>query len=99
MYDSFMLEALAIEIGGAATGEAIDANMKKVTTGEVQCLGFEECVKALRSGKTIQYMGVSGPLQFNEYNNVIAPYAILIAEGDHWAVYKFYSADELKTDQ
>lgn len=99
MYNSFMLEALAIEIGGAATGDAINTSMKKVTTGEVQCWGFEECVKALRSGKTIQYMGVSGPLQFNEYNNVIAPYAILIAEGDHWKVFKFYSADELKTDQ
>lgn len=99
MYNSFILEALAIEIGGKATGEAINANMKKVTTGEVQCLGFEECVKALRSGKTIQYMGVSGPLQFDQYNNVIAPYAILIAEGDHWKVFKFYSADQLKPAQ
>ncbi len=95
MYDSFILEALAIEIGGKATGEAINANMKKVTTGEVQCWGFEECAKALRSGKTIQYMGVSGPLQFNDYNNVIAPYAILITENDHWKVFKFYTAAEL----
>ncbi len=99
MYDSFILEALAIEIGGAATGEAINASMKKVTTGEVKCLGFEECVKALRSGKTIQYMGVSGPLQFDEYNNVIAPYQIYITENDHWKVFKFYPADQLTTSQ
>ena len=95
MYDSFMLEALAIEIGGAATGEAINANMKKVTTGEVKCYGFEECAKAIRAGKTIQYMGVSGPLQFNDHNNVVAPYAILIADNDHWKVFKFYPASEL----
>lgn len=95
MYDSFILEALAIEIGGKATGEAINANMKKVTTGEVKCTGYEECVKAVRAGKTIQYMGVSGPLQFNQYNNVIAPYAILIADNDHWKVFKFYPADQL----
>ncbi|HEX7974315.1 MAG TPA: hypothetical protein VF498_07895, partial [Anaerolineales bacterium] len=99
MYDSFIMEALAIEIGGKATGEAINASMSKVTTGSVQCTGYEECVKALRSGKTIQYMGVSGPLQFNKYNNVIAPYAILITDNDHWKVFKFYPASELKTDQ
>jgi branched-chain amino acid transport system substrate-binding protein len=96
LYDSFILEALAIEIGGAATGEVINANMKKVTTGEVQCLSFQECLTALREGKTIQYMGVSGPLQFNKYNNVVAPYTMLITEGDHWKVFKFYSADNFK---
>jgi branched-chain amino acid transport system substrate-binding protein len=96
LYDSFILEALAIEIGGAATGEAINASMKKVTTGEVKCLSYEECVKALREGKTIAYQGVSGPLQFNKYNNVTAPWTILIAENDHWKVFKFYSADNFK---
>jgi branched-chain amino acid transport system substrate-binding protein len=96
LYDSFIMEALAIEIGGAATGEAINASMKAVTTGEVQCISYADCVKALREGKTIQYMGVSGPLQFNKYNNVVAPYTMLITEGDHWAVFKFYSADNFK---
>jgi len=93
LYDAFILEALAIEIGGNATGEAINANMKKVTTGEVQCLYFAECVKAIREGKTIQYMGVSGPLQFNKYNNVVAPWSILQAEGNGWKIFKFYTAD------
>jgi branched-chain amino acid transport system substrate-binding protein len=93
LYDAFILEALAIEIGGEATGEAINANMKKVTTGDVQCLSFAECLKALREGKTIQYMGVSGPLQFNKYNNVVAPWSILQAEGEGWKIFKFYTAD------
>lgn len=93
LYDAFILEALAIEIGGEATGEAINANMKKVTTGEVKCISFEECVKVLREGKTIQYVGVSGPLQFNKYNNVVAPWQILQAEGDAWKNFKFYTAD------
>lgn len=93
LYDSFILEALAIEIGGQATGEAINANIKKVTTGEVQCLSFADCVKAIREGKTIQYMGVSGPLQFNQFNNVVAPWSILQAEGDGWKIFKFYTAD------
>ncbi len=96
LYDAFILEALAIEIGGAATGEAINANMKKVTTGEVKCLSFKECVDAIRAGKTIAYQGVSGPLQFNKYNNVTAPWVILQAEGDHWITYKFYTADNFK---
>jgi branched-chain amino acid transport system substrate-binding protein len=93
LYDSFILEALAIEIGGKATGEAINANMKKVTTGEVKCLSFAECLSAIRAGKTIQYMGVSGPLQFNKYNNVVAPWSILQAEGNGWKIFKFYTAD------
>jgi hypothetical protein len=70
--------------------------MKKVTTGEVQCLSFAECLTAIRAGKTIQYMGVSGPLQFNQYNNVVAPWSILQAEGDGWKVFKFYTADNFK---
>ena len=98
LYDSFILEALAVEIGGAATGEAINANMKKVTTGETQCISYADCVKALREGKTIRYVGVSGPLQFNQYNNVVAPYTMLITEGDHWKVFKFYSADNFKLE-
>lgn len=93
LYDAFILEALAIEIGGEATGEAINANMKMVTTGENQCLSFAECVQLIREGMTIQYMGVSGPLQFNKYNNVVAPWSILQAEGEGWKVFKFYTAD------
>jgi branched-chain amino acid transport system substrate-binding protein len=93
LYDAFILEALAIEIGGEATGEAINANMKKVTTGDTQCLSFAECQKALREGKTIRYVGVSGPLQFNKYNNVVAPWVILQAEGEGWKTFKFYTAD------
>lgn len=93
LYDAFILEALAIEIGGKATGEAINANMKKVTTGEVKCLSFAECLSAIRAGKTIQYMGVSGPLQFNKNNNVVAPWSILQAEGNGWKIFKFYTAD------
>ncbi len=96
LYDSFIIEALAIEIGGKATGEAINANMKKVTTGDVQCVSFADCLKALREGKTIRYMGVSGPLQFNKYNNVTAPWVILQAEGDAWKTFKFYTADNFK---
>jgi branched-chain amino acid transport system substrate-binding protein len=93
LYDSFIVEALAIQIGGAATGEAINANMKKVTTGDTQCISFADCMTALKAGKTIRYMGVSGPLQFNKYNNVVAPWVILQAEGDHWTTFKFYTAD------
>jgi ABC-type branched-subunit amino acid transport system substrate-binding protein len=96
LYDSFIMEALAIQIGGEATGEAINANMKAVTTGENQCLSYEECMALLKEGKTIQYMGVSGPLQFNSHNNVTAPWVILQAEGDHWVTYKFYTADNFQ---
>ncbi len=93
LYDAFILEALAIAIGGKADGETINANMKKVATGETQCLSYAECLAAVKAGKTIRYMGVSGPLQFNKYNNVVAPWSILIAEGDGWKVFKFYTAD------
>jgi branched-chain amino acid transport system substrate-binding protein len=93
LYDSFILEALAIEIAGEATGEAINAHMHEVTTGAVECISYEACKAELAKGNTIKYMGVSGPLQFNQYNNVTAPWVILQAEGDHWVTYKFYTAD------
>jgi branched-chain amino acid transport system substrate-binding protein len=93
LYDSFILEALAIQIAGEATGVAINDHMREVTTGDVQCISYEACLAELNKGNTIQYMGVSGPLQFNQYNNVTAPWVILAAEGEAWVVFKFYSAD------
>lgn len=96
LYDSFIVEALAIQIGGKASGEAINASMKKVTTGETKCISYEECMKALKENKTIQYVGVSGPLQFNNNNNVTAPWVILQADGEKWKVFKFYKADNFK---
>jgi branched-chain amino acid transport system substrate-binding protein len=93
LYDSFILEALAIEIAGVATGEAINSHMHEVTTGDVECISYEACKAELVKGNTIKYIGVSGPLQFNKYNNVTAPWVILQAEGDHWVTFKFYTAD------
>jgi branched-chain amino acid transport system substrate-binding protein len=93
LYDSFILEALAIQIAGVATGEAINAHMHEVTTGDVECISYEACKAELAKGNTIKYIGVSGPLQFNKYNNVTAPWVILQADGDHWVTYRFYTAD------
>ena len=92
LYDSFIMEALAIQIAGEASGTAINEHMHEVTTGEVGCISYGDCRSELMRGHTIRYKGVSGPLQFNQYNNVVAPWTILIANGDNWEVFKFYSA-------
>jgi ABC-type branched-subunit amino acid transport system substrate-binding protein len=60
--------------GGAVTGEAVDMNLAKVASppGEV-VRTFAEGVKLLSEGQDINYEGVSGTIDFNEFGNVGVP--------------------------
>jgi len=73
-YDAFMVTALAMIAGGAVTGEAVDMNLAKVASppGEV-VRTFAEGVKLLSEGQDINYEGVSGTIDFNEFGNVGVP--------------------------
>ncbi len=77
-YDATVLIGLAMEQAKSNTSTAIRDSIRKVTDpkGERIYAGAAELKKAaqlLSQGKTIQYVGATGPLQFDKNGDVAAP--------------------------
>jgi branched-chain amino acid transport system substrate-binding protein len=84
-YDATILIGLAIESGKSADASSIRDNIRKITDpkGEKIYAGADEMKKAtklLKDGKTIQYIGASGPLQFDPYGDIDAPMVVWSVE-------------------
>lgn len=80
-YDATVLIGLAMARARAATGTAIRDNLRKVTDprGEKAYAGVEGLKKALElaaAGKPVQYVGASGPLQFDANGDIDAPMVV-----------------------
>lgn len=80
-YDAVVLIGLAMEEAKASSGSAIRDAIRKVTdpTGEKVYAGSDELKKAaqlLKQGKTIQYVGASGPLRFDKDGDIDAPMVV-----------------------
>jgi hypothetical protein len=58
---------------------------------------FEEGAKALKAGKDIDYVGASGPVDFDDTGTVASSYTILQVDGDEWKQIEFYPATEMET--
>lgn len=77
-YDATVLVGLAMEQARSSKGPAIRDAIRKVTDpkGEKVYAGVAELKKAatlLAEGKTIQYVGATGPLQFDANGDIAAP--------------------------
>ena len=77
-YDATVLVGLAMEQAKSSKGPAIRDAIRKVTDpkGEKVYAGVAELKKAaqlLAEGKTIQYVGATGPLQFDANGDIAAP--------------------------
>lgn len=80
-YDATVLVGLAMEQARSNKADAIRDSMRKVTDpkGEKIYAGAADLKKAaqlLSQGKTIQYIGASGPLQFDKNGDIDAPMAV-----------------------
>lgn len=64
-YDATVVVALATLDAKSDNGKAIGAKMSEVTTGGQKCTSFKDCAKLLKSGKDVDYDGVSGPIDLN----------------------------------
>jgi branched-chain amino acid transport system substrate-binding protein len=65
-YDCTIAAALAAQMGGENTSEAVAENMVAVTSEGTKCTSFDECKQLLEDGEDIDYDGPSGPLDFSE---------------------------------
>lgn len=65
-YDAVNVVALAAIAAGSDAGEAIASQMQAVANDGTECTTFAECKELLEAGEDIDYVGISGPVEFDE---------------------------------
>lgn len=76
-YDAGAIIGLAVAAGGAATSAAIRDGIYKITdpAGEVVYPGeAKKALDLLKAGKKIHYIGVIGPISFDQYGDITGPF-------------------------
>ena len=82
-YDCTVLFALAATQAGSVTNTGIESNVLKVSNPPgVKVSDYATGVKDIKAGKKINYEGVSGPLDYNQYHNVTGPWDVVKSNGD-----------------
>ncbi|AZZ82647.1 MULTISPECIES: ABC transporter substrate-binding protein [Gordonia] len=83
-YDAAVLSALAATAAKSTDGRTIAANIIGVTNGDENCDSYQACLDALKSGKTIAYVGKTGNLAFNAAGEPsVGSYGVLEFDGDN----------------
>ncbi len=71
-FDATMLIALAAHQAGCADGTSIAANLISVAgDGGEECTTYADCVALIDAGTAIDYMGVNGGSDFNQYGDLL----------------------------
>lgn len=70
-YDAMNVLALAVDAAGSLNGDAVGAKMKtEANPPGTTVYDYKTASMALKAGTKINYEGASGPMDFNEHNNV-----------------------------
>jgi len=69
-YDSVVLLSLAAQAAQSTRGKAIAAQLPAITHGRARCQSYQDCLKLLRTGNSITYVGASGPLPLTAGGNL-----------------------------
>lgn len=77
-YDSVILLGLAMEKANSSDGNVWNKDINQVSNPPgTACYDWPTCTALLKQGTKINYEGASGPLDFNQNNNVYGPFAIV----------------------
>lgn len=69
-YDAVMLLALAAEAAGCGDGTAIASKLADVAgNGGEKCSTYADCLALIKAGTDVDFEGVTGPLDFNQYGD------------------------------
>ena len=69
-YEATILVALAAQAAGCADGTAIVGALADAAgDGGEKCTTYADCLALLKAGKYIDFVGVTGPLDFNKYGD------------------------------
>ena len=87
LFDGINVMALAMNMAHSTQGATFNKDIALISTkrpGAVVVSSYADGVKALASGKQVQYVGVTGPITFNKYHNSpgeFAGFAFTSSEG------------------
>jgi hypothetical protein len=85
-----MILALAMESAKKVDGESLAENIRKVANPPgTKVYSFAEGAKLLREGKKIDFEGLSGPQNFDEYGNVVTSLGVFKIEDNQRKVLGF----------
>ena len=101
-YDSMTVIALAAlraqRDGGAVTRESLAASIRAVSSpgaDKVAVTSYAEGKAALEAGKEVDYQGLVGPIDFDDYGNIAAPFGIRKIEDGKWTTVAILPAEAL----
>ena len=97
-YDSVIVMALAMDAAHSTKPSVYNGYISKVTApsaGATVVHTYAAGKAALAAGKSIQYVGAVGPLDFNQWHNAGNQFAIERYSGGNWAVSSVLSAAEI----
>lgn len=78
MYDGVIIAALAMTAAHSTSPVVYRPFITKVSNGPgTACYTYASCVSLLKSGKSINYQGASGPENFNKYHNVFSDFTVV----------------------
>jgi ABC-type branched-subunit amino acid transport system substrate-binding protein len=72
IYDGIIIMSLAIQEAGSSSGPAFNTDILNITSpgaGKEVVHTYAAGLAAIKAGKKIQYVGVGGPISFNQYHN------------------------------
>jgi ABC-type branched-subunit amino acid transport system substrate-binding protein len=102
-YDAINVATLAMYLAdkedGKVTRETVESRIDEVAnpeSGDVVVTSFEEGKKAIDDGKGIDYQGLSGPVDFDEYGNITSPFQILQVQDGKFTPVSTLDAEMLK---
>jgi len=94
-YDAVIILALAVESAKKVDGDALAENIRKVSNPPgTKVYSFAEAVKLLRQGKKIDYEGLAGPQNFDEYGNVVTSLGVFKIEDNQRKVLGFLDEND-----
>lgn len=85
--------------GGDISRETIAENIPVVANpdeGDVVVHDYLEGKNALKAGKEINYQGLVGPTDFDEFGNITAPFGIRQVQDGEWVTVSIIEADALQ---
>lgn len=100
VFDAVNVVLLAMEASDDITGTSIRDNIRAVTSPDgVEVYpgveGMKQAKALLAEGKTIRYVGATGPLQFDQWGDVSAPKLTWRFEGNENVEMDYYSLEDV----
>jgi branched-chain amino acid transport system substrate-binding protein len=98
-YDHLMGVALAILAArGDTSGEAIKANLRKVTNPPGKVVGtWAEAAPLVKAGDKVNYEGASSALDYDEHGDVETDFGIYRIKGGKWALQQTIKGSDVKS--